>query len=275
MYNYAWFKKVKVRYSDKGKGRVIVLLHGSMESLEIWDTYSDVLARKYRVIAVDLPGHGKTPAIGYIHTMDTMAHCVKAVLDTLKIKRYILVGHSMGGYAALAFADLYNDNVAGLCLFHSTALPDSPQKKKDRERAVALVKQNPKQYIYSSVTRQFAPFNIPLFKAEINQLKTIAQKMSARSIVNTLEGMKIRPKRDWLLQMAEFPVMYIIGKQDAVYPYQAIVQQATNFTSHVLLIDNCGHNGFIEARQITQTALLKFATTCFKKTSDKRALAGK
>src|ERR1035437_2147572 len=123
MINYSDFRNIKVRYSDKGKGRVIVLLHGFLESLEIWEELSAKLSKRFRVIAIDLPGHGQTPVIGYIHSMELMAECVKAVMDSLDLRKYVVVGHSMGGYAALAFAELFPQRVAGLCIFHSTALP--------------------------------------------------------------------------------------------------------------------------------------------------------
>src|SRR5579872_6736259 len=102
MINHADFRQVKVRFSDKGKGRVIVLLHGFLESLEIWEELAAKLSKSFRVIAIDLPGHGQTPVIGYVHSMELIAECVKAVMDFLHLKKYVVVGHSMGGYAALA-----------------------------------------------------------------------------------------------------------------------------------------------------------------------------
>src|SRR4051812_6939833 len=107
MIKHSIFRETKVRYSDKGKGRVIVLLHGFLESLEIFDELSAKLSKSFRVISIDLPGHGQTPVLGYIHSMELMAQCVKSVLDSLHLKKYVVVGHSMGGYAALAFAELF------------------------------------------------------------------------------------------------------------------------------------------------------------------------
>jgi pimeloyl-ACP methyl ester carboxylesterase len=119
------YKGEKVFFTDTGKGRVVVLLHGFLGSKQIWKKTAENLARSYRVISIDLPGHGQSPCYGYVHSMELMAKCVKAVMDSLRLKRYVIVGHSMGGYAALAFADLFPDNLRGLCLFHSTAYPES------------------------------------------------------------------------------------------------------------------------------------------------------
>src|ERR1035437_7644456 len=138
--SYAEFRKIKVRYTDNGEGRVIVLLHGFLGSHEIWSECVKKLSKKFRIIAIDLPGHGETPAIGYYHSMELLAQSVKAVLDKIGVRRYLIVGHSMGGYAALAFAELYPENVSGLCMFHSTSYADSEGKKKDRDRIIGLVK---------------------------------------------------------------------------------------------------------------------------------------
>ena len=119
------FKKGTVTFSDTGKGRAIVLLHGFLGSHQIWEHTIAELSKSYRVIAIDLPGHGATDCFGYVHTMDLIAKCVKAVMDDLRLKKYVIIGHSMGGYAGLAFADLFPDNLKGLCLFHSSAYADT------------------------------------------------------------------------------------------------------------------------------------------------------
>jgi pimeloyl-ACP methyl ester carboxylesterase len=128
MLKTADFKKEKVSFLDKGKGRVVVLLHGFLGSSQLWEKTIADLSKSYRVIAIDLPGHGKTPCFGYAHSMDLMAKCVKAVMDSLRLKKYVIIGHSMGGYAGLAFADLFPDHLKGLCLFHSSSYPDSDEK---------------------------------------------------------------------------------------------------------------------------------------------------
>src|ERR1035437_9933689 len=209
MINHADFRKVKVRYSDKGKGRVIVLLHGFLESLEIWEELSNKLSKRFRVIAIDLPGHGRTPGIGYVHSMELMAECVKAVMDSLGLSRYVVVGHSMGGYAALAFAEMFPQNVSGLCIFHSTALPDSEAKKKDRDRVAEIVKKDRQQFISELIPKLFAGENISLLKKEVSRAKQIAMETPKEGIVAALKGMKERPSRELTLKNAAYPVLFI------------------------------------------------------------------
>src|SRR5690606_33729582 len=103
------YKNIAINYTDQGKGTAVVLLHGFLENLHMWDSLKNELSRKYRVIAIDLLGHGKTDCLGYIHSMEDNADCVHAVLSELRIRKAVLAGHSMGGYIALAFAELYPD----------------------------------------------------------------------------------------------------------------------------------------------------------------------
>lgn len=117
MIKFTTFRKARIRYSDEGKGRTIVLIHGFPENLEIWKEFSAILSKGFRVIAIDLPGLGESENIGYVHTMDLMAKCVHSVLEELQLRKYVLVGHSMGGYVGLAFAELFPENIKGLCLF--------------------------------------------------------------------------------------------------------------------------------------------------------------
>ncbi len=247
-----------------GKGRVIVLLHGFLGSQEIWKDTQQQLARHFRVIAIDLPGHGKSACYGYIHSMDLMAKSVKCVMDSLKLKRYVIVGHSMGGYAALAFGELFTDNLRGLCLFHSTAYADSEQKKKDRSRAVKLVKADARLYTRDTIKNLFATKNLSKLKREISFAQKIALQTPKRGIVATLEGMKDRPNRDIILNFARYPVMMIIGRYDNILPMQLLLNQSELIKrKQVLLLENEGHMGFLEAPELCLKHLKRFARACF------------
>ena len=266
MIRHANFRKVKVRYSDKGKGRVIVLLHGFLESLDIFDEFSDRLSKSFRVIAIDLPGHGETPNIGYIHSMELMAECVKSVLDSLELRKYVVAGHSMGGYVALAFAELFPQHVSGLCIFHSTAMTDSEEKKKDRDRVAEIVKQDHTQFVSELIPKLFAKENISLLKEEVAAAKQIALSTSKEGIVAALKGMKERPSRELVLKNAKYPVLFIIGKQDAILAWDnLLLLTSLPKKSFQLVLEHVGHMGFYEAPEETFKALRKFAGMCFRK----------
>jgi pimeloyl-ACP methyl ester carboxylesterase len=222
---FAEYKKSKIHYTDTGKGRVVVLLHGFLGSHEVWSEFNKKLSKKFRVITIDLPGHGETPSIGYYHSTELLAQSVKAVLDKAGVRRYVIAGHSMGGYTALAFAELYPENVSGLCLFNSTSYADSEEKKKEREKVIRLVKKEHKHYVAEVVTSLFAPENLSKLTNEVEKVKRIAEKISKQSIINSLEGMKERKSRDLILKFAEFPVLFIVGKKDGVINYETMYPQ--------------------------------------------------
>ena len=163
MIRHTPFKEISVRFSDTGKGRAIVLLHGFPETSEVWEEFSVKLARHFRIIAIDLPGFGGTPCIGYVHSMELMALCVKTVMDSLGLRKYLIAGHSMGGYVTLAFAELFPDSLSGMCMFQSTSLADSPEKKLDRDRAVSLVKKDSRHYVNEVIPTLFAEDNIKMY----------------------------------------------------------------------------------------------------------------
>jgi pimeloyl-ACP methyl ester carboxylesterase len=259
------FKKGTVSFSDQGKGRVVVLLHGFLGSKEIWEKNIPHLSKTFRVIAIDLPGHGQTDCFGYVHSMELMAKCVKKVMDHLRLKKYVIIGHSMGGYAALAFAELFPEYLCGLCLCHSTALPDTEEKKKDRNRAIKLVKANKRVYTKDTIKNLFATKNLKYLKEEIAFATAIAQAVPKQGAVAALEGMKDRPNRDIILGMVSYPVMMIIGEHDNILPYEALLEQSETIRDKtVLLLEHDGHFGFLESPLVVNKALKKFIHKCFK-----------
>jgi pimeloyl-ACP methyl ester carboxylesterase len=258
------FKKGSVTFSDTGKGRVVVLLHGFLGSHQIWENTIAELSKSYRVIAIDLPGHGTTDCFGYVHTMELIAKCVKTVMDSLRLKKYVIVGHSMGGYVGLAFADLFPDNLKGLCLFHSSAYADSDDKKRDRTRSVRVVKANHKIYTTEVIKNLFATKNAKYLKTEISFAQKIAAKVSKRSIIAALEGMKDRPNRDVILGMVHYPVMMVIGELDNVLSKDQLLEQTQLIKNkHVLYLEHDGHMGFLESPKLTIKALRKFLRACY------------
>lgn len=264
--HFAEFKKVKVAYTDTGKGRVLVLLHGFLGSHAVWDEFVKKLSKRFRVIAIDLPGHGKTPAIAYYHSMELLAQCVKSVLDQVGVRRYVLAGHSMGGYTALAFAELFPENIVGICLFNSTSYADSEAKKKDRERVIRLVKKEHKHYVAEVISSLFAPENVKKHSAEVEKVKQIAGQVSKQSVINSLEGMKERKSRDLILKFAEYPVQFIIGKKDSVIPFESMyAQMGLCKYPFVVMLEESGHMGFYESPRETLKELASFTDRCFRK----------
>lgn len=253
------FKGINVSYSDTGKGKAVVFLHGFLGDKTIWDYYTKQLASSTtRIITIDLLGHGKTDCLSYVHTMEEMAEAVFEVLKHLKLRKYYLVGHSMGGYVSLALAENYPDNIKGLCMFHSSAKADSLQKQKDRDRAIKVVKRNANIFIEEAIPNLFNTHQ-QSNKLGIDKAKNIALTILKQGIVAALEGMKIRLDREIILKFAPYPVLYIIGKEDNVLPYRDLIKQATLADMGTYeLLDNVGHMGFFEAEKVCLEILKEF-----------------
>lgn len=149
--NQILYKNTKISYSDTGKGNAVVLIHGFLENKMMWQDLVLDLSKKNRIITIDLLGHGETECLGYVHSMEENADVVQAVLSKLRIRKAIFVGHSMGGYVALAYAELYPENVRGLVLQNSTSKADSEERKANRNRAIKAVKKDYTTYVLSLI----------------------------------------------------------------------------------------------------------------------------
>lgn len=254
-----FFEDHVINYHCEGKGQAVVLLHGFSESMKIWDSFAKELSLKYKVVTIDLPGHGDSDCIGTVHKMESIAYIIKKVLDDLKIDSSVMVGHSMGGYAELAFAEKFPDALKGLCLFHSTAYADSAEVKINRERTIEIVRNDHYDYFLNFIPDLFASENRDLFSAQIEELIEDSKKISKQAIIASLEGMKLREDKTHVLQELDIPFLFIAGKQDIRVPYQKIMEQAAMpKDSTLVLLDGVGHMGYIEAKARTLNTIKCF-----------------
>jgi len=258
------FRGGKVHYRVEGKGRAIVLLHGFLGSLQIWENLLPYLSKRYKVVMIDLPGHGETENFGYVHKMDLMAEAVKAVLHELQLRRYVLIGHSMGGYVTMAFAEKYMDNLRGVILFHSTAVADSEEKKADRDKAIKVAKRNKDKYLKESLKKLFFPANIKKHPELLVKATNIANATSVQGIVAAIEGMKQRRNTEVVLQFCHCPVMFIAGLHDLLIPLELHQHQFELPPVHeLLLLEHSAHMGFYEEPETVIKGMLPFLRNCF------------
>ena len=175
-----------LRISDSGRGETtLALLHGYLESLEVWEDLAKRLAPYYRIVAIDIPGHGISQVRGEVHTMDFVADTLQAVLEKLGVRRCFLAGHSMGGYAAEAFAERHSDMLQGLILFHSTPNADTEQKKADRLREIELFRADKKELLASQFApKGFAEENRRRLRDRIGQLEELTAATDDDGIVD-------------------------------------------------------------------------------------------
>ncbi|HNP32668.1 MAG TPA: alpha/beta hydrolase [Flavobacterium sp.] len=251
------YKNTKISYTEQGKGTVVVLLHGFLENKTMWNAFIPELCKKHRVITVDLLGHGETECLGYIHSMEDQADMVHAVLQELKIRKSVFVGHSMGGYVALAFAELYPDNVKGIVLQNSTSRADSDERKINRDRAIVCVKQDYTTFVRMSIANLFSEDNRERLENEIEKVKLEALKTPLQGIVAALEGMKIRKDREVLLHFAPYPILLVLGKKDSVLIYDENADQVEGTKAQLTTFPD-GHMSHIENEEELKKVLLDF-----------------
>lgn len=239
------YKNAAISYTDSGKGNALVLLHGFLENKNMWHAFIPVLAKRNRVIAIDLLGHGNSDSIGYIHTMEEMAECVHFIISKLKIRKTTIVGHSMGGYVGLAFAENYPTMIRKLMLLNSSAKEDDPIRKMNRDRTIKAVQTNRETFVQIAIPNLFSAKNRTIFQKEINQVISDALATPLQGIIAAIQGMKIRKDRSFIIKNNLIPISIVIGINDPILNYPAFCQEKfpSNTTIHTL---QGGHMSHIE-----------------------------
>ena len=251
------YRGIDIFYSDEGQGDPIILLHGFLENSSMWDFIKPKLLKKHRVICMDLLGHGRTGSLGAVHSMEDMASVLEALMRQLELDKAILFGHSMGGYVALAFAELFPHYVKALALINTTPLPDDKEKRIMRERAIKAVSQNKRLFVNMAVQNLFAEKNHATLDTEIQLTKKVAQKTSLEGIVAALSGMKIRKNRVAVLKKINCKKMIVIGRNDLVMDVEALDKTLRNI--HIDIVEfSDGHMSHIENKTELLYACIHF-----------------
>ena len=222
------YKNSTLNYTVEGKGEAVVLLHGFLESVEMWHDLVPELSKTHQVICIDLLGHGQTGCLGYVHTMDDMADAVLQVLKHLNIEKAHVVGHSMGGYVALALAEQQPELFIGLCLMNSTFEADDEEKRALRTRANDMAKKNFTSLVRSSFANLFAPESKLKFKNEFDAALQLALQTSVQGYIAASEGMKLRPNRFEVFNNLKAKRIIIVGKKDSLINGDEILAQIKN-----------------------------------------------
>lgn len=246
------YKNKNISYAISGEGNVVVFLHGYIESLNVWDNFIELLNRKYKVITIDLPGHGNSEIFGEISTMSIMAEAVNAVLKEEQIKECVVIGHSMGGYVTMELVDQKNEKLKGFCLFHSSPFADSEEKKEVRDRLIKSIEQGKKIPLAKEhVEKTFSQENTANFIEEIGFLKIIAINTSDQGTIAALKGMKERKNYKESFEKTKLPSLLILGTKDNFIPPQIVDELTIPSQMEVKILTNSGHQGYIEEKAIS------------------------
>lgn len=245
--------------SQEGE-RCVVLLHGYLESMYVWEDFVPLLYKSVRVVTLDIPGHGISKVEGECHSMEFLADTLKGMLDELGIERCTLVGHSMGGYVALAFCEKYPERLDGVVLLSSTPNADSDEKRANREREITLVKSGKKDLLANTAPQAgFAADNRRAMQSYIEDLTEMIYLADDEGVVALLNGMIGRKDQNDMLRKSAVRQLFILGKKDEyIVPAVADAMVEAHPQAKVVWLENSGHMGFIEEPAKCAEALLEF-----------------
>jgi pimeloyl-ACP methyl ester carboxylesterase len=238
----------RFHYHIQGNGPQVMLIHGLFENSRIWKAIAESLSDHYTVLIPDLPGHGLSEDL---EDGDYALERIQAVLfgmaDAEQFTRFPVIGHSMGGYAALAMAEASPGRISRIAMVHSTAKADTEEKKRNRERSISILNANRKLFFGEVFKNLFHPGRVDEFSAQISQLLSDSDRMSSSAVTGTLKSLRDRKDRmDFLLRTRQ-PVSYFIGKHDHVLPADDLEAEARLLGAHYVISATSGHMGFYES----------------------------
>lgn len=248
-----------ISYMAGGEGNAVVLLHGFGVDSSAWLEQINYLQKSYRVIAPDLPGIGISELTSDV-SMEGVSAIVKEILEAEEIEQAAVIGHSLGGYIALAFAEKYPELLSGLGLFHSTAAADNDEKKAGRQKGIEFTdKHGARPFLETTAPKMFAAItktdNKELYERFMSQLPD----MTKEAVIRYYEAMMQRPDRIEILRKVKVPVLFIYGKQDEVIPLDKTIEQASiPSISSVNILKKSGHLGMIEEPEEANKAIEDF-----------------
>jgi pimeloyl-ACP methyl ester carboxylesterase len=250
LYNYGIDE---LAYYDQGKGeQTILLIHGFGEDHAIWKNQIEFLSTHYRVIAPNLPGvhckplalhHSQAPNIRmYVEVLHELMH-------HLHIEQYYIVGHSMGGYIGLSFADYYVNHVQGLLLFHSTTYEDNEAKKTSRMKVAEFIQEwGVSKYLETAIPNLFGDAFKKTNPGVIQNVIESVSSISQEAMIQFVFAMRNRKAMTHLLKQSNLPVWMIVGEADLAVPIQDSLEQIKLLpSSNSLVLNNVGHMGMFEA----------------------------
>jgi len=241
------YQSSKIFYRTIGNGRLVVLIHGFAEDGEIWKNQIEFLQQHFTLLIPDLPGSGQSSMIQDM-SIDGMAEVIKYILDKEKMEACTMLGHSMGGYITLAFAEKYLDNLVSFGLVHSTAFADSEEKKTNRLKSIVFVKKNGAfEFLKAVITDLFTENWYVNNSKFVNELIEKSRNFKDEAIIAYYQAMINRPDRTKVLKTTNKPVLFVIGEHDKAVPFKQSLQQChLPVQSSIQILRNSAHMGMWE-----------------------------
>ena len=229
----------------------IGLIHGHGVDASIWDgVYADLL----------LAGLVLKPDFSRLTnptTIEEYAEELYAHFQSEQVEKVVLIGHSMGGYIALAFAEQYPEMVQGLVLYHSTATADDETRRQMRQQAIDGLKT---EGATPFIRKQLPKMVSPAYPSEKTQaLVGRFLNLPADALITGMRAIAGRPDRTHILREARFPILLVLSRDDQLIPYEKTAQlaQLSNQIS-LATIEQAGHLSMIEQPEASVQAIRAF-----------------
>jgi pimeloyl-ACP methyl ester carboxylesterase len=237
-----------IYFSEKGGGYPVVLIHGFCEIGAMWDEIATALAEEFHVFYPDLPGFGKSPISSDSISLEEVAVGLEEWMEEKKIEQPFIIGHSLGGYVALALLELMGNRIKGIGLIHSTALADDEEKKEGRNKTITfLKKQGVEKFVTSFVPQLFTASNRKDFDKEIDLAVSQAKESSLNGLIAFTKAMRDRKSRLELLIDFSGPKLLIAGTEDSAVKIDSSRFQQSAFSEYHEL-KGVGHMGQVERK---------------------------
>lgn len=251
-------------YHLTGTSFPVVFLHGFCESKNIWQDFTAQFSSEFTVITPDMPGFGESMNNKHYHSTDEMAEEVSLLLQSLSVSSYIIIAHSLGGYVALALAEKHPELIKGLCLFHSTAYADSEEKKHTRNKTADFIDKNGvAPFAESFVPPLFYKNRREALAADIEKVKQMVLQTPKETAIAVTKAMRDRPDRTHVLKKADYPVLFIAGREDEAVPFESGKEQFfLPRHSLVHILPKTAHMGMFEWPQHTSLITEQFCLMC-------------
>ena len=246
---------IRLAFERRGKGTPLVLLHGYPLDHHLWDAVVPLLEDTFDLILPDLRGFGGSSTVDSFYAMEDYASDIAALLDHLGIQKAAVVGHSMGGYVALAFARLYLERVTGLGLVSSQVLADPPDRKEGRYKSAAEVADKGIGSVVAAMTPKFTS------DARLQEFaRNSMEQQQPAAYIGALKAMAERVDSTPLLSALTVPVLLVHGDSDALIPIDRAREVKTALPNAYLVeIGGAGHMPMMESPEKTAEALKHLA----------------
>ena len=267
------FRDKKIFYRAEGKGKPVMLVHGFAEDGNIWKYQVEKLREHFRLIVPDMPGSGKSERLDGEIFLEDYAEVLKAIVDKEiagteagEENLFTLIGHSMGGYITLAFAEKYHRALRAFGLFHSSAYEDDEAKKNIRRKGIEFIRNNgAPAFLRTTTPNLFSKKTKECNPELVEELIEETKYFSPESLIQYYEAMIQRPDRTHVLKTFPKPVLFIIGKYDNAVTLQASLQQShLPAISDIHILQNSAHIGMWEERDKSTQSLFSFLDQSYK-----------